>query len=259
MGNFFGQIIQFLTSPIGFIILFGLIGGLGKLGSWLSHERAKRAAALARARSDDENLRTGRPITVESTLRPVPGTQATATTQAERQRALQEQRAAQLRALQQKRLEELRAKRAGQQGARSGTPAPARQPAQAPSRPQTQTHTAESAQAKPAQHSTTRRPAPPQRMQPPVKPSQLRPQQPSQPQLQRRQPVPPPPGTRPVEATEIGTGGELAASPYQLRGAQVSGIGALLGAGQNLRQAIVLAEILGPPISERDPEKPGIF
>lgn len=269
MGNFIQQILGFLTSPVGFIIIFGLIGGLGKLGNWLSHERAKRAASVARTKREQENLRTGRPITVDSTLRPAPAGTAQGETQADRQRALQEQRAAQLRALQQKRLEELRAKRAAQQGANRGAggAATARRGTSQGAPSQAQSQTADAARAQPAQHSTTRRPAPPQRMQPPQRAAQqpqrqqIPPQ--SQPQQPRRDVRAPagatPPATRPVETTEIGTGRERQPSPYQLRAAPSVGLGPLLGSGQDLRRAVVLAELLGPPVADRDPDSPGMF
>ncbi len=266
MGNLFQQILNILTSPIGFVLIFGLIGGLGRLGAWLSQERARRVAIQARARQENEALRTGRPVGVTSqtdasshhaghhsgAATPPPAEQAAETGDA---RALQEQRAAQLRALQQKRLAELRAKRMQQAG---GTQTPA---APAPQAPRAQTPRAQ-----------TPRPQPARDAQRPGRPTDRR-EQPGQPGTRPGvarspstfpSPIPPPARAAQSEPAGRTVFPQQSATPNFNRpstatGGAGSGFAALLVSQVDLRRAVLLSEVLGPPVSERDPGQTGIF
>lgn len=250
MGNLIGNILNFLTSPIGFVIIFGLIGGLGKVASWFQQERARRAAIQARARRQTEELRMGRPVNVASQPAPMQSpVQAQPQTAADRQRALQEQRAAQLRALQQQRLAELRAKRAQAAGGRAAggvatpPPTPSRtptpQPVRSAQRPKAPRQPEREA---PAPLPSARSPRPPQqRSVPTMSPGSFTPSAPQ-----------PEPMARP--------GMQASAAPASgARFAPGAGLGALLGTQADLRRAVILSEILGPPICDRDPEQSGSF
>lgn len=253
MGGIFGNILNFLTSPIGFVIIFGLIGALGKLGNWFAQEKARRAAIQARARRETEALRMGRPSGVVNQADP-----SAAPVQREQEsdpsRSLQEQRAAQLRALQQKRLQELRAKRM-QQSAGSAAQAPASpRPAAPAPRPQ-------------APRAQTPRPQPTRTAQRPVQPPDNR-GQPS------RTVVPPsggrvtprPPVVRAAEPESTGrvvfpeqSAAPNFSTPSRATGGPGSGFAALLVSQADLRRAVLLSEVLGPPVSERDPDQTGAF
>lgn len=260
------QLLNLITNPIFFFVLIAVFGGLGRLWSWLQHERARRIALQARARQETEGIRRGKPLQLrasqtEAGPTPTPA-QTSAQDQAARQRALQEQRAAQLRALQQKRLAELRAKRqAGAQGASAAPSAPPPAPKPAPRRgspvsqsvPQSQRSQAGSQ----AQRTNQQRPPTPTRIEPgrvtPVAgPATLRPFS-----------APParPAGTAPVEVTEIGAAPLATDRPVHRPGVGVPGAGfaALFGAGLDIRRAVLLAEVLGPPVAERNPEQTGAF
>ncbi len=240
-------LLNILANPLFYFVLVGLFGALGRLWGWLQHERSRRLAAQARERQATEALRRGQPVDFQTEI-----AQPAATDPAARQRALQEQRAAQLRALQQKRLAELRARRQAQQQGTAKRPTP-------PVRPEPPQRGAP-APAKPA----SPRPAPRPR---PAEPARRPPARPTPP-LFPTAPTPPvravPPavsaGAVPVEATEIG-GPAPAANAYQLPAARVAGAGfaALLGPGMDLRRAVLLTEVLGPPVAERDPDQTGTF
>jgi hypothetical protein len=244
MGNLIGNILNFLTSPIGFVIIFGLIGGIGKLASWLQQERSRRAAIQSRSRQETEELRMGRPVEMAAQPAPVHAS-AKPQSAADRQRALQEQRAAQLRALQQQRLAELRAKRAQAAGGgavAAPAPVPARSPAPPPVR------SAQRPQAPPKQNRESA-PALPGARSPRPRPPQSRPV----------------PTMSPMPAEEPAPEGTLSS---RLAAGQTSpvpapvvrpGLGALFGTTADLRRAVILSEILGPPVSDRDPEQSGSF
>lgn len=266
MGNMLGNIINFLLSPPGLIIVFGLIGGLGRLGAWFQSERSKRIAIQNRARREAENLRTGRPVAMGSQHEPAQaGAAAPQADQAARQRALQEQRTAQLRALQQKRLAELRARRSGQQGtsATSATPttsAPERsvRPTMRPqqSTPMTQGET----QVSPG--SADRARTAPQRRQTRA-PSMDQPSSAQPVTAPFPRPARPTPTTRaataPVEVTEIGGPANPSVGIGAVPAAAPVGIGPLIALRHDLRRAVMIAEVLGPPVSERNPDRPGAF
>lgn len=264
MGNILGNIISFLLSPPGLIIVFGLIGGLGRLGAWFQSERAKRAAVQNQARREAEDLRTGRPVAMGSLREPsqTQGAQSRADTdeqqQAERQRALQAQRTAQLRALQQKRLAELRARRGGQPGA---PPTPSQTTGQTPA-------PASSRQPRPVR--TAERPAPGRsgrssdapRATPPRGSRPAQPQPVTSPFDRPARPMPSAaaaPATRPVDVTEIGGPVNPAVGRQPASVAAPVGIGPLVALRNDLRRAVMIAEVLGPPVSERDPDRPGVF
>jgi hypothetical protein len=252
MGGIFGNILNFLTSPIGFVIIFGLIGGLGKLGNWFAQEKSRRGALQARARSETEALRMGRPTGVVNQAGPSAATASPAQREDKdaSSRSLQEQRAAQLRVLQQKRLQELRAKRMQQSsgGSAQATPS-AQRPATPPSRPQTP------------------RPQPTRTAQRPVQPPDNR-GQPS------RTIVPPsggrvtprPPVVRAIEPESTGrvvfpeqSAAPNFSTPNRATGGPGSGFAALLVSQADLRRAVLLSEVLGPPVSDRDPDQTGSF
>jgi hypothetical protein len=252
MGNLFQQILGFLTSPIGFVIIFGVIGGLGKLGNWFAQEKTRRAAIQARARRETEALRMGRPTGVVNQADPSAASTAPAQREQEAasSRSLQEQRAAQLRALQQKRLQELRAKRMQQSsGGSAQSPPPAQRPATPAPRPQAP------------------RQQPARTAQRPVQPPDNR-GQPS------RTMVPPsggrvaprPPVVRAVEPESTGrvvfpeqSAAPNFSTPTRATGGPGSGFAALLVSQADLRRAVLLSEVLGPPVSERDPDHTGAF
>lgn len=238
MGNLIGNILNFLTSPIGFVIIFGLIGGLGKLANWFQQERARRAAIHARARRQTEELRMGRPVDLATQPTAVQApVQTQPQTAADRQRALQEQRAAQLRALQQQRLAELRAKRAQAAGG-VATPAPSRTPTPPPARTAQRPKPPQPAREAPAPLPSARPPRPaPSRPVPTMSPGAftqavVEPVAPSMPAVQ--------PGPTPAPAAR-------------------SGLGALLGTQADLRRAVILSEVLGPPVCDRNPDQSGVF
>ncbi len=218
------QFFQFLLNNAT-IIAFVLIGGLGALGrlaAWVKEQRAKRQAVQARQRMEQEAMRTGRPV---ESAQPVDAEE-------ERRRALaalQAQRAQQLRELQQRRLAELRAKRAAQQG--QGVPSPA------PARPQ-----------------STPKPRATPRPQPQARP------QPARPDPRRQQPVAAPRGRAMERAAAIEPMRGPTAMAEAIRPiAQVPTVArgpapapALLSGRDDLRRAILAAEILGPPLALRD-------
>lgn len=263
MGGIFGSIINFIASPIGWVVLVGLAGGIGRLANWIGQERAKRAAVQARSKRDSEALRTGRPSVIARAGSPTPAASVPVADDAEhRQRALQEQRTAQLRALQQKRLAELRAKRAAGQGGVATPPVP---PAPAPNRsaPAPKARPAPKATARPVDRSrqTSERPIQPkqaarsERFVPKQTPIALD----RAPALaQPFRPVTPPTTARPVDATEIGgpvsrAVGEPAPIVAPL------GIGTLAALRHDIKRAVMIAEALGPPVCDRDPDKLGAF
>tara|TARA_R110000782_G_scaffold45706_10_gene101355 strand:+ start:5758 stop:6558 length:801 start_codon:yes stop_codon:yes gene_type:complete len=262
MGNMFGNIISFLLSPPGLIIVFGLIGGLGRLGAWFQSERTKRTAVQNQARREAENLRTGRPVAMGS-LREPTGSAAPSDEQdkAERQRALQAQRTAQLRALQQKRLAELRARRSGQQG---GSPVSATPTASAPERsvrptmrPQQSTPMSRGETQAAAGAADRVQNAPARRTPRPARPE---PQPVTTPFNRPARPMPSArPATAPVEVTEIGGPVNPAVGRAPAPVAAPVGIGPLVALRNDLRRAVMIAEVLGPPVSERDPDRPGAF
>lgn len=266
MGNILGNIISFLLSPPGLIIVFGLIGGLGRLGAWFQSERAKRMAVQNQARREAEDLRTGRPVAMGSLREPsqTQGAQSRADTdeqqQAERQRALQAQRTAQLRALQQKRLAELRARRGAQQGT-TPTPTPGQTPAPASSQPARPVRTAERpASGRGGRSSDAARTTPPRGSRPAR--SQPEPQPVTSPFDRPARPMPSAaaaPATKPVDVTEIGGPVNPAVGRQPAPVAAPVGIGPLVALRNDLRRAVMIAEVLGPPVSERDPDRPGVF
>lgn len=239
-------LLNILSNPLFYFVLVGLFGALGRLWGWLQHERARRLAAQARERQATEALRRGQPVEFQSEP-----AQPAATDPAARQKSLQEQRAAQLRALQQKRLAELRARRQAQQqgAARRPTPPVRPEPPQrpAPAKPSAPRPAPRPRPAEPARRSPVARPTPPLFPSPPATPARA---------------VPPAvsAGAVPVEATEIG-GPAPAVNAYQLPAARAAGAGfaALLGPGMDLRRAVMLTEVLGPPVAERDPDQTGTF
>lgn len=264
MGNLIQQILGILTHPLGLVVIFGLIGAIGKFGNWLSQERARRGAIQARTRQQNEALRTGRPVGVTNQVEPSSSASATPSASAEAEaeaRSLQEQRAAQLRALQQKRLAELRAKRMQQsggstqtpssspppppQGARAQTarPQPARDGQRSGRQPDQGTQSpARPSAGGPAARSASTFPVPPvaRRRETPASGREAFPQAAPAP---HRAPPPAPPSPRaPVTASGAGIG-----------------LGALLASQADLRRAVMLSEVLGPPVSERDPDQTGMF
>lgn len=257
MGNLFQQILGFLTSPIGFVIIFGVIGGLGKLGNWFAQEKSRRAAIQARARRETEALRMGRPMGVVNQADPSaapPTSPAQREQEAASSKSLQEQRAAQLRALQQKRLQELRAKRMQQSAGGTAQAPVSPRPATPAPRPQ-------------APRAQTPRPQPTRTAQRPVQPPDNR-GQPS------RTVVPPsggrvtprPPVVRAAEPESTGrvvfpeqSAAPNFSTPTRATGGPGSGFAALLVSQADLRRAVLLSEVLGPPVSERDPDQTGAF
>lgn len=253
MGNLVGNLINFFTSPLGFAVIFAVIGGLGRAGAWWRDQRIKRAAWQARQARELEGLRTGRQSDT-----PAPASSNSAGDHQARLRALQEQRAAQLRELQQKRLAELRAKRAAQQGG-VATPTPPPMPArQAPAR------ATPAKVARPTAQQAPRRPVaptqrPPARTQRPTPTPAARPPEPAfdpyrqAPQhVPHRAQVPAPLDTEP-HATRVTLSQGGGATPAPI------GPGALLASREDLRRAIVATEVLGPPVALRDPDTTGIF
>ena len=270
MNNFFQNLLNILTSPVSFFILFALIGGIGRFASWAKDQRVKRDALAARKAAQAEALRTGRsspyetgPVQVSATAQEQ---QAAANTAAERQarlRQMQEQRAAQLRELQQKRLAELRARRAAQQSGQA--PPPQSPPRSVP-------------QARPQ---PGRQPAPGTR---PAPPTQARgapvPRSGPQPAMSSQRA---PTGAKPPKGVEVvyGRKGDRVAKPDPFaidrhdlsiaaaiatserakstasafdvrRPGKKSKRGAIFGSRDDLRRGIIAAEILGKPIALRE-------
>jgi hypothetical protein len=250
MGGIFGNILNFLTSPIGFVIIFGLIGGLGKLANWFAQEKSRRAAIQLRARRETEALRMGRPVGVSNQPDPSAAPAPVSQRDQEKQssKSLQEQRAAQLRALQQKRLQELRAKRMQQSGG-GGAPQTSQGGATQSPRPQTP------------------RPQPTRSAQRPVQPPDNR-GQPSRTVVPPRggRVTPQQPVMRAVEPESTGrvvfpqqSAAPNFSIPSTATGGPGSGFAALLVSQADLRRAVLLSEVLGPPVSERDPDQTGSF
>lgn len=219
------QFFQFLLNNAT-IIAFVLIGGLGALGrlaAWIKEQRAKRHALQARQRMELEAMRTGRPVESDQ---PVDAEE-------ERRRALaamQAQRAQQLRELQQRRLAELRAKRAAQQGQPAPAPVPSRQ--QPTPKPRATPRPQPQARPQPARPD-------PRRQAPPVASPRGRP-------MERAAAIEPMRGpTAMAEAIR-----PIAQVPTVARGPAPAP--ALLSGRDDLRRAILAAEILGPPLALRD-------
>lgn len=249
MGNLFQQIFGFLTNPIGIVIIVGLIGGLGKLGNWFAQEKSRRSAIQARSRRETEALRMGRPTGVSTQADPAAAPAPTSQREQEKQssKALQEQRAAQLRALQQKRLQELRAKRMQQSG--GGTNQSSQGPTTpAPRAPAPRPQPTRSAQ-RPVQPPDNR--GQPSRTVVPPRGGRVTPQQPvmraAEPEATRRVVFP-----QQSAAPNFST-------PSTATGGPGSGFAALLVSQADLRRAVLLSEVLGPPVSERDPDQTGSF
>lgn len=266
MGGIFGSIINFIASPIGWIVIVGLAGAVGRLANWIGQERAKRAAIQARAQRESEALRTGRPSVVAR-----PGASASQASsepsEQDRQRALQEQRTAQLRALQQKRLAELRAKRAAGQGGVAAPPPRPTPPAPGRASPAPKARPSPSpvnrSVNRPADRSrqTSERPIQPQqaprseRFVPKQTPIALD----RAPALaQPFRPITPPPTARPVDATEIGGPASRPVGEPAPIVAPV-GIGTLAALRHDIKRAVMITEVLGPPVCDRDPDKLGAF
>jgi hypothetical protein len=72
-------------------------------------------------------------------------------------------------------------------------------------------------------------------------------------------PLNPPPATaRPVDATEIGGPASLAVGQAAPIVAPL-GIGTLAALRHDIKRAVMIAEALGPPVCDRDPDKLGAF
>lgn len=268
MNNLFGQILGFLTSPIGWIILVGLAGGLGRAATWVREQRVQRSALQARARLASESLRTGRPTPMNALERvavptPAPTRAQTAARKTAELRAAQELRTAQLRALQQKRLAELRARRAQQQG-QALAKAQGQTPTQSQPRVQGQ------GQAPPARPPQTRarsaapvsRAGPRAGARPPISSGSRPLSTPAPPMAARPRPevsgrAAPAPFAPAFLSVQERT--DRAADLLPGRGISPTGFAANLITREDLRRAVIAGEVLGLPLALREPDQQGLF
>lgn len=259
----FQNLLNILTSPISFFILFALIGGIGRFASWFKDQRSKRDALADRRAAEAESLRTGRsgksPADVSAAATQAPAARNAAAERQARLRQLQEQRAAQLRELQQKRLAELRARRAAQQSGGQPT-SPGTSPARGSARPQTPTATARQA-PKPPQPRTSARPSP--RVQPVALSPSLQLATPAEKDLARRRDRRAEPDAFTIDRHDLAVEGAIQTKARALAADKAfdqrdrdkpshSSASVVFRSREDLRRGILAAEILGKPIAFRD-------
>jgi hypothetical protein len=234
-------------------LLVIIIGGLFNVGVRLNQkakeQRAKRAALTEIQRRKSEALRTGKPMTEPIIVYDEPQKKQPNTSEDRQARieSLRQQRMAQLRAIREKRSGVAAQSTTASPPTRPGA-APAGRPQPSPQRPQPiqrQTQRPATARPAPAQRPPTR----PRRAIPAPTPAPTpRPAPPSIPSISPVAGVP-----EPVKATKP----LVSAYGIQTRshsGGDDGSIRSMLSDPRQLRNAIVLREVLDGPIALRDPE-----
>ncbi len=271
----FQRILTFLLSnPILLIIILGGLFNVSvRIAQKAKEQRAKRDAAIEMARRKQEALRTGRSIAEPTSSAGVPTLGQDAKAQRrERIEALRQERMEQLRALREKRAGTASASSSPGQGIRQGATGqgaggqgsgsaslssasqqhPTLPPIPIPAHPQQQR---QSSRQRPQQRSQPRRRQIISPSSPAQQPPRLSdPQTQTQPNARDHQPP------RPSKARSAGTietvrGASNAARPQLARPERPQRSGSarsMLRSRSSIRQAVILREILDPPVGLRD-------
>ncbi len=256
----FQSLLNFILSPFGVVIIFGVISTMARMFKSAQDQQAKKRAIHQQRLAQRDALRTGaksssasqQAIQTSTPLQTQTSKHASKKANWDQKQQIRRDRIEQMRQQRIEQLKKLRQKRSGTQSPQQ-TPAPRQQARVARPQPQPQQTAAAQAHTRPTSQPTRRTPPPqqqPTRRQPPPQPNRQPSRQTSRQTVASAQPVEPTRRRRPTESvtdSQIQLG-----SVSRKKSSNNSSIRAQFR--KDIRRSIIAKEILGQPMGLRSPD-----